>query len=58
MCSLSSACTGACRSVSWFFRSLAAVAVIEETGSVRERNDTEDRDALAGPMVLFSHGDA
>ena len=31
----------------WFSRRLAAVAVIEEASSVRERNDAEDRDTLA-----------
>jgi hypothetical protein len=31
----------------WFSRKLAAVAMIEEASSVRERNDAEDLDALA-----------
>jgi hypothetical protein len=44
----------------WFFRRLAAVAVIEEAGSSRQRNDLEDSDAprslcRSQPMDLFSH---
>jgi hypothetical protein len=42
---LVSAC--AILSIMWFSRRLAAVAVIEEASSVRERNDAEDLDALA-----------
>jgi len=33
--------------IHWFSRSLAAVVVIEEASSVRERNDAEELDALA-----------
>jgi hypothetical protein len=33
--------------MNWFSRRLAAVVVIEEASSVRERNDAEEFDALA-----------
>jgi hypothetical protein len=49
-----------CHATLWFFRSLAAVAVIEEAGSWRQRTDLGASEpsrssCRSQPMDLFSH---